>query len=175
MQDQDDQDAYKDPALKHFSRPAFMAKHVVKEAAMGGLMGALIGAAVFAVAVVAFGGFLAVALGPVGWILGGVTVASGGVTAAVVAAATAGAMWGGTIGATIKGAMGISGLGDAADSEEQRLIAKYDQEQHRAARSEAIQQQRAAQRAALSAQTADIRGPGLMQGLPRGRGEQMLS
>ena len=159
----DDDDNYKEPALKHFSRPAFMAKNTVMETLKGALTGALIGAAIFAALVVALPivvafipGFGPLAAGAMA-LLG----VSTGLGASVLAgAAIHGAMIGGGLGAVTKGALSLGGASEAADDEEMRLITKAQQSDMR--------QQRVAARADEAPQRSDGCGAAAAQSVGHG-------
>jgi len=178
MSDDNDSDDYKDPALKNFNRPAFMAKNTVMETLKGALVGALIGAAIalaFVVAVPLIVG------GPIG---AGVVAAAGALGLSVPAAsaiiapflihtAVVGALLGGGLGAVVKGGLGLSNASEAADSEEERLTAKGQQmealhqnTEARRQRTEAIEQ-RNQTKLAMDGQTQMLRGANPNQALPR--------
>lgn len=164
------EEGFRDPALKNFSRTAFIAKNVVKETAMGGVMGGLIGGAAFAAGSVALGGIAAASLGPVGWLLGSVGLLSGAatpvVTSIVSSAAMTGAMWGAGIGATVKGAMALGNASELADGEEERLVTKSQQAEMRRNRVLAIERQRDRQAVAMH-RTDPAHGANMNHALPR--------
>ena len=176
MAGEEDED-YKDPALKNFNRTAFITKDVVKETATGGLMGAVIGAVAAAAFVAIFAALAIAATGPIGIVASFLGLASGVAApltgGLLLGAATTGALWGGGIGALVKGGMAVSNTEDRAAAEEERIITKSQQMDMRRQRMEAMEQRRDMQRVALERQTQMIRGSNPNQTLPVGRSGEM--
>ena len=174
-------DEYKDPALKHFNRGMFMAKNTVMETIKGALMGALIGAVLFGVGVAVLGAVGVAATGPIGVVLGAFGLASGAasgiVMPVIMGAAATGALWGAGIGATTKGLMAAGSANEAADSEEERLITKSQQNEMRRNRMVALEQRRDAQKAALDRQTMAMHGANPNHALPHrgGPGSEVMA
>lgn len=149
---QDDEE-FKDPALKHFNRGTFVVKNTVMETLKGAVIGALVGGVIFGV-LAATGGLLALATIPVvGPLIAAAVGLSGVGTGAVLSAAMTGAMWGAGLGAAGTGIMAVSHAQESADDEEQRLITKNQQLAMRRQRAEAMEQRRDLQRMALQQQT----------------------
>ena len=179
--DQDSETSFaKHPALRNFNRMAFMTQHVVKNTLKWGAIGAVAG--VGALAAMALGalivtapisapvGILSVLLSKVpligdaiGWIAGGVvgTAFSGGIYMAAAGA---------VIGAAAGAIVGISGASEAADAEEDRLVAKFEQAEARRDRMAALERRRDEQRFAMENQEIAMRSPNLQ--IPRGRAAQ---
>ena len=166
-----DDDDFKDPALKHFNRGTFIAKNTVMETAKGALMGALIGAAVMGALALAGPVLMTLGIPYVGPLLLGLGITTGTAGAiigpAVLAAATGGALWGGGLGAVIKGALSLGSANEAADGEEERLITKGQQNEMRRERATAMEQRRDMQKAALGQQSMMMAGQNPNMSLPQ--------
>ena len=176
----DDQDSEtrfdKHPALRNFDRMGFMTQHVVKNTLKWGAIGAV--AAIAAAAAVSVSTAAAVgwwllpialigaginAVAPTGW-LGGQASGFAWSTVATVAPV------GGLIGAAVGGIVALSGVSEAADAEEDRLVAKFEQAEARRDRMAALERRRDEQRFAMENQEIALRSPNLQ--IPRGRAAQ---
>ncbi len=109
------------PALKNYSRPLEMGKHVVKKT----LKSALWTAAIFAVGAAILPGALAAVMAAVG--LGGFVTGTG-IAAAAIGGAKVGAIIGGLVGV----AKGVSGMDEAADAAEEQKMISYSRNAQRA-------------------------------------------
>jgi hypothetical protein len=65
------------------------------------------------------------------------------------------------------GAMALTNMSDAADTAEDTLINKYEQQLARSERMERLREARDRQQVAMERQEVAMRGPNLNQGLPR--------
>jgi len=167
----------KHPALKNFNRTAFQAKFILKKtlkfAAIGAVVG-LGGAAGLAVASLAAGGIWTPIVGAATYALSfipGVGSFIGthlGGMAGTVAMAAGGA--GGLVGAGLGAISSFSDASEAADAEEDRLIARFEQSQARQERMEALASRRDQQARALERQGSAMRNPNMS--IPRGRPAQ---
>jgi len=165
----------KHPALRNFNRTGFMVKHVIKGLLKWGAIGVVAGVA----ATIAMGVATAMSMGWVatplvllaGYIIPGVKDVGQG-----FALSTTGYLGaaGGIIGAAVGGIVALSGASEAADAEEDRLVAKYEQGEARRDRMAALERRRDEQRYAMEQQEYAMRGPGMQ--IPRGRpgGHQRL-
>src|SRR5438128_1947340 len=134
--DDDRDDGGQHPALtRGYSRFKTQAMHTITSIAKYALIGGLIGGALLGVGSLLLGGMAVAALGPIGWILSAVGLATGTgtgfVMGAIGSAVTTGLTYGALAGAAVGGVVGITGSGSAADEAEDRLIAKYEQAQAR--------------------------------------------
>lgn len=160
------------PALEGYSRPAAQVKHVMGGGFKGLLYGAGTGAAVLGTAAAALGGGAVIMGGPFTMIPAALaavfTPAAGWALSAVGSAAITGASIGGAIGATGGGLMALSNAEAAADATEDKLIAKFDQNEARKRRMEQLAMVRDQQQNAMNRQAAQMGlNPG--HGLPQGR------
>lgn len=178
MADEEEDVSYgKHPALRNFSRFGFMAKHVMKGMLKWGLVGAVagiglvVGASIMGIAsggIIAPILFLAAHLPIIGDLIkaGGAEIGSTLLSAGGWAAAG-----GGILGAVIGGIVAMSSASEAADAEEDRLVAKYEQQQARKERMIALERRRDEQRYAMERQAEMMRGPSRQQ-VPYGRPRQ---
>jgi|GEM_PF-3680766 len=167
----------KHPALKNFNRTGFIMKHVL----FGLLKGAAIGAVAGIGAAIAMS-FMTLAAG--GWVTGLVVglgallrnvpivgdligAGAGEVGGFALQAGGVLALSGAGIGAAVMGIMSMSSASAAADAEEDKLVAKYEQQQARKERMVALEQRRDQQRAAMEQQAAGVRSPNMQ--IPYGR------
>ena len=79
-------------------------------------------------------------------------------------------MYTGAAGAALGGVLGITESGEAADVQEDKLIAKYEQFQAREERLDRLRTVQARQKDAFDRQTVAMQTP--TRGLPMGRGAQ---
>ena len=177
--DDDDSNFGKHPALRNFNRTGFMVKHVIKGVLKWGAIGAVAAMAAAAAATL-FASYTLIA-SPIGLVVGALTAAASffipGVGAAVgeqalgfgINTAMLSAAGGGIVGAAVGGIVAISGASEAADAEEDRLVAKYEQQEARKERMIALERRRDEQRYAMERQAESMRGPGAQVSLPRGK------
>lgn len=158
----------KHPALKKFNRMGFMVKHVLKGVLKWGAIGAIAGVAMAAAAtlmagiaggiltpIVALAAYFIPALGEVGKDMALTTLGYAGGGGAIV-------------GAAVGGIIAITGASEAADAEEDRLVAKYEQQEARKERMLALERRRDEQKFAMEKQSMAMRGgPGTQ--IPRGK------
>jgi hypothetical protein len=168
----------KHPALRNFNRTAFMAKHVIKGVLKWGAIGAV--AAVAAAAAASLFAAYTLVASPIGMVVGAITAVAaavipgvgGGIASAGSEFALSGALMtgagGGLIGAAIGGIVAISNVSEAADAEEDRLVAKFEQKEARKDRMLALERRRDEQKFAMERQSESMRGgPGVQ--VPRGK------
>lgn len=165
----------KHPALRNFNRTLFMAKHVFKGVLKWGAIGAVAGAVATGVGSL----YMAMAVGGKGIGLGVLArylpYGLGNFAKDLEGDALAGALQlgagvagvAGAGGALIGGALSFSGASAAADDEEDRLVAKYEQAQERKQRMAALERRRDEQRYAMEKQGMAMRNPN--QQLPMGK------
>ncbi len=170
FEEEESQGFGKHPALRNFNRTGFIVKHVIKSALKWGAIGALAG-----VAAVAFASLAATI--SMGWLAIPVVAALGVFapewaaaqgTSFAVGAATTTAMVGGAVGAAVGALVSISSAGEAADAEEDRLVAKYEQMESRRERMSALEKRRDEQRFAMERQSQAMKGPGMQ--IPQAKG-----
>jgi len=172
----------KHPAIRNFNRTAFQIKHVIgkilKWGAIGAVGGALFAGALGALGLVA-GGWLTPVIGIAAAILSHVPIigaAVGWMAGGIGSAALSGLLYlgaAGAVGGSLLGAVtSLSGAGEAADQEEERLIAAYERREARHERLAALEQRRDEQ-AAVNARMEQGTGlrPNAPMGRPRGRQE----
>jgi hypothetical protein len=167
--DDDDSSFGKHPALRNFNRTGFMVRHVAKAVLKWGAIGAVAavaGAAVMTMAAAWMGGIVTAIAAVASVIFPELRTlgAEFGINTAMYSAAG-----GGIIGAAVGGIVAISGVSEAADAEEDRLVAKYEQQEARRERMMALERRRDEQRYAMERQAESMRGPGAQLSLPRGR------
>lgn len=174
--DEDDVSYSKHPALRNFNRTGFMIKHTLKTALKWGAIGLVAGA----------GAMLAGALAGI-WTAGGATIgigyilskipvvgdflkeAASGVGGDILTAGTYVLGGAGIIGGVAGLVVGMSNASAAADAEEDRLVAKFEQAQARKDRLAALERRRDQQAMAMERQ-ASMQAPGVQipYGRPRG-------
>lgn len=163
------------PALKGYSRVGAQARHVLSQTAKYGAIGAAAGASVIGLASVAGlltagGGCAAAAVPTFGLsvpICGGLAyLTSGAITSTVTGMATAAAMTVGGGAAALGAVMGASGMADAADAEEDKIVRRFEQAQARTERLERLRDARDRQMAAMERQEMQMRGVNPNRNLP---------
>jgi hypothetical protein len=168
----------KHPALRNFNRTGFMVKHVLKGVLKWGAIGAV--AAVAAAAAATLFASYALVTSGVGAIVGVLAAVFSGLSSDfasglgsigkdfALSTAMYSAAGGGIIGAAIGGIVSISNVTEAANAEEDRLVAKYEQQEARKDRMIALERRRDEQKFAMERQSESMRGgPGVQ--VPRGK------
>jgi len=161
------------PALKNFNRTQFMTQYVVKNTMKWGAIAAGAGLAASAGAAVvglASGGIwtwvgVAMTQAPViGWLVSSMASGLGSAALAIgIGVVTTAAVAGLAIG----GAVSAGKASDAANAEEDRLVAKYEQQEARRDRMAALERRRDEQRFAMEKQGYAMTQPG--HHIPKGR------
>lgn len=158
----------KHPALRNFNRTAFMAKHVIKGALKWGAIAAVAGVAAVGAMSIFAGlqlGIFAPIIAAVAYFIPEVATAGKELALSTLGSAAGG---GGLIGAAVGGIVAISGASEAADAEEDRLVAKFEQKEARKDRMLALERRRDEQKFAMERQSESMRGgPGAQ--VPRGK------
>lgn len=178
-EDYSDESAPEHPALKGHSRTGSQVKHVAGGTFKGALIGGAVGAGALGLGAAALGGMAIVAGGPFTLIPAAVAgfmgIGTSFAASAVTAAAVTGGTYGAALGAGAGGLFSLTGAGDAADAEEDKIINKYEQAMARKDRMERLRDVRDRQAMAMARQESQMRGMNPNQGLPRGRGDEGMA
>lgn len=164
--DDSDNENQRHPALRNFSRTGFMFQHAIGKTLKWAAVGAVVGAGLIGLAMVASVvsmGWLALPTGVIATFLAKIPVVGAIVPWAATSLGSTAlslALGGGAIAAAGGGLLGaifsISGASEAADQEEERLIAVYERREARQQRMAMLQQQRDQQHMAMMNQEQQL-------------------